>query len=408
MPLHRLRTRLLALTAGLALAGTAALPAFATTSDPFRDRQWGLNQIRAAQAWPSSTGAGAVVAVVDTGVDLQHPDLQGQLVPGATFTGCGKGGGPCGNGDYRGPDGQNNADEHGTHVAGIVAAAAGNGIGVAGVAPDAKVMPVKVLEEGSGSYAHIADGVRWAVDHGADVVNLSLGGEPGSQVLPIAGIETGLADALTYAQKHGVLAVAAAGNTGTPLCNDPAFTDDVVCVAATDRDESKAWYSELPNKPDQKAVAAPGGAGLRGVAGTQELEALTGCGDDVWSTVPTGTGSPGCGESDYDAYAGTSMATPHVAGVAALLFAQGRDVAGVEKALFTTSRQPVVGVRGQYSPVYGWGIVDAQAAVASPTTATPALLNAGLNTQLNTQLETQLNTGLSTGDGHRTGGEKSR
>lgn len=378
MPLRRLRTRLLALTAGLALAATAALPASATTSDPFRDRQWGLDQIQAEQAWPTSTGAGVVVAVVDTGVDLNHPDLQGQLVPGATFTGCGKGGGPCGNGDYRGPDGENNGDEHGTHVAGIVAAATDNGIGVAGVAPDAKVMPVKVLEEGSGSTDEIAEGVRWAVDHGAKVINLSLGGLPGTQVFTITGVDAVLADALAYARQHGVLAVAAAGNTGTPLCNDPAFTDGVICVAATDRNESKAWYSELPNKADQKAVAAPGGA------------ALVSCDDDVWSTVPTGTGSSACGESDYDAYAGTSMATPHVAGVAALLFAQGRDVDGVEYALLTTSRQPVTGARDQYSPVFGWGIVDAQAAVASPVTPAATI------------------GGSSTGNGHGKGGKKRR
>jgi subtilisin family serine protease len=360
MPLRELRTRLLAVAAGVLLASVPALSASATTSDPFRDRQWGLDQIMAEQAWPTSTGSGTVVAVVDTGVDLQHPDLQGQLVPGATFTGCGKGGGPCGNGDYRGPDGENNGDEHGTHVAGIVAAATDNGIGVAGVAPDASVMPVKVLEEGSGSTDEIAAGVRWAVDHGADVVNLSLGGLPGTQLFTITGLDAELADALAYAREHGVLAVAAAGNTGTPLCNDPAFTDDVICVAATDRNEAKAWYSELPNKPDQKAVAAPGGAGL------------VSCDDDVWSTVPTDTGSEACGESDYDAYAGTSMATPHVAGVAALLFAQGRTVDDVENVLLTTSRQPGTNTTGVYSPVYGWGIVDAEAAVAAPITTSAA------------------------------------
>jgi subtilisin family serine protease len=358
MPVRRLPTRLAAIAAATVLFPAVALPASADTSDPFRDRQWGLDQILAEQAWPTSTGSGTVVAVVDTGVDLAHPDLQGQLVPGATFTGCGQGGGPCGNGDYRGPDGENNADEHGTHVAGIVAAATDNGLGVAGVAPDAGIMPVKVLEDGSGSTDEIAAGVRWAVDHGADVVNLSLGGLPGTQLFSITGLDAELSEALAYARENGVLAVAAAGNTGTPLCNDPAFTDDVICVAATDRNEAKAWYSELPNKPDMKAVAAPGGAGL------------VSCDDDVWSTVPSGTGSEACGESDYDAYAGTSMATPHVAGVAALLFAQGRDVADVENVLLTTSRQPVVGVRGQYSPIFGYGIVDAEAAVAAPVTST--------------------------------------
>jgi subtilisin family serine protease len=354
MHLRAPHRRLLAAAGALALTVAAAAPAGAATNDPMRPQQWGLDQVHAEQAWPTSTGAGTVVAVVDTGVDLAHPDLQGQLVPGATFTGCGQGGGPCGNGDYRGPDGENNGDEHGTHVAGIVAAATDNGIGVAGVAPDASIMPVKVLEEGSGSSEEIAAGIRWAVDHGADVVNLSLGGLPGTQLFTITGIDAAMAEALAYARENGVLAVAAAGNTATPLCNDPAFTDDVVCVAATDRNEAKSWYSELPVKPDMKAVAAPGGAGL------------VSCDDDIWSTVPSGTGSSACGESDYDAYAGTSMATPHVAGVAALLFAQGRAVDGVESALLSTARQPVLGVRGQYSPLYGYGIVDAEAAVAAP------------------------------------------
>ena len=353
--LSSLRTRrAVAATASvIALMAVSAPTSTATTNDPLRDKQWGLDQIHAEAAWPTSTGAGAVVAVVDTGVDLKHPDLAGQLVAGATFTGCKAGKRPCGNGDFRGPDGKNNGDEHGTHVAGIVAAATNNGIGVAGVAPDADLMPVKVLEDGSGSYKDIADGVRWATNHGADVINLSLGGLPGTQALPITGLATDLSGAIAYARDRGVLTVAAAGNSATPICSDPAFTDDVICVAATDRNEVKSWYSELPNKPDLKAVAAPGGAGL------------IACDDDVWSTVPTGTGSKACGQSAYDAYAGTSMATPHVAGLAALLYAQGRNVKQVETALLTTSRQPVTDVRGVYSPVYGYGIVDARAAVAS-------------------------------------------
>lgn len=363
MRLQRTSASTMAAIGASALLAAGTLSASADTSDPLRDKQWGLDQVHAEQAWPTSTGQGAVVAVVDTGVDLQHPDLAGQLVAGATFTGCSKGARPCGNGDFRGPDGENNGDEHGTHVAGIVAAATDNGLGVAGVARDADIMPVKVLEDGSGSYADIADGVRWAADHGADVVNLSLGSLPGGQAFPITGLETDLAEALAEARAKGVLAVAAAGNSATPLCSDPAFTDDVICVAATDRNEVKSWYSELPVKPDLKAVAAPGGAGL--------LE----CDDDIWSTVPSGTGSRFCGQADYDAYAGTSMATPHVAGVAALLFAQNRTVGNVEASLLSTSRQPVTGTRGVYTPAFGYGIVDADAAVDYPgatTTTAPA------------------------------------
>lgn len=352
MRLSRIRATALSAMGATALLAATTVSAAATTSDPLRDKQWGLDQVHAEQAWPTSTGAGAVIAVVDTGVDLDHPDLQANMVAGATFT-CGNEPSPCGNGDFRGPDGQNNGDEHGTHVAGIAAAVTNNGVGVAGVAPDSSIMPIKVLEEGSGSYADIAAGVRWAADHGADVVNLSLGGLPGTQVFEITGIESQLANALDYARSKGVLAVAAAGNTATPLCNSPAFSNDVICVAATDRNEAKSWYSELPVKPDLKAVAAPGGAGL------------VSCDSDIWSTVPTGTGSSACGQSDYDAYAGTSMATPHVAGVAGLLFAQGRNVSNVESVLLSTSRQPVTGARGVYTPAYGYGIIDAKAAVAA-------------------------------------------
>ncbi len=348
------KTRLAAAVGGAAtLLATSVGVAHALTNDPLRPQQYGLDQVHAEQAWSSTRGAGAVVAVVDTGVDLGHPDLKANLVRGATFT-CGSQPAPCGNGDFRGPDGVNNADEHGTHVAGIVAAVANNGVGVAGVAPSAKVMPVKVLEDGSGSFKDIAAGIRWSANHGADVINLSLGALPGVQALTLTGLESSVTKAVAYANSQGVAVVAAAGNSATALCNTPAFEPGAICVASTDRNEVKSWFSELPNKADLKAVSAPGGAGLLF------------CRDDIVSTVPRGTGSAVCGQRNYDYYAGTSMATPHVAGVAALLFSQGRSLANVEDALLDTSRQPLTTVRGVYSPVYGWGIVDAAAAVKHP------------------------------------------
>ena len=196
----------------LAGAGTAQ----AATNDPFYGKLWGLQQIHAEEAWARSTGAGAVVAVVDTGIDFTQPDLQGQILPGATFTGC-AGAAPCGNGDFRGPDGVNNGDEHGTHVAGTIAAVRSNGIGVVGVAPGAKILPVKVLEAGSGSSDDIAAGIRWAADNGADVINMSLGTIPGGQVLSISGLDAVMKDAISYARSKGVLTVAAAGNSSTAL-----------------------------------------------------------------------------------------------------------------------------------------------------------------------------------------------
>ncbi|PUB28900.1 subtilase family protein [Promicromonospora sp. AC04] len=343
-----------ATSAALAVAMLVAVApgAQAATNDPLWGKQWGLNQIKAEAAWATSTGEGAVVAVVDTGVDFNQPDLAGQLLPGATFTGCANVR-PCGKGDFKGPDGKNNGDEHGTHVAGIVAAVANNGIGVAGVAPDAKILPVKVLEAGSGSSQDIADGIRWAADHGADVINLSLGSGPGGQLFTILGVDTLMRDAIAYARTQGVLTVAAAGNSSTPLCSDPAFTSVAICVGATDSAGIHSYYSELPIKLDLKSVSAPGGSG-----------GLTGCDGDVWSTVPVGTGSDTCAGGSYDAYAGTSMATPHVAGVAALLFAQGRPTAGVEKAILYTAHDPLLGLTGLWTPLYGYGIVDAAAAVA--------------------------------------------
>ena len=334
--------------AGLAVAAVTA-PAAAATNDPLRPQEWGLDQVRAEQAWPASTGDGTVVAVVDSGVDLNHPDLRANLVPGATFIECDP---SCGNGDWKGPDGVGqDLDTHGTHVSGTIAAVTDNGIGVAGVAPDAQIMPIKALEDGSGAFEDIAAGITYAVDHGADVVNLSIGAMPGVQALTLTGLESSVTDAIAYAESEGVLVVAAAGNESFPVCDTPAFEDGALCVTATTREETPAYYSNGAVKPDTFAVAGPGGA------------ALVACEEDIVSTVPSGTGSEACGESDYDYYAGTSMATPHVSGVAALLFGQGRTLDNVKSALVDTARTPGLGT-GVFTTSYGHGIVDAEAATA--------------------------------------------
>jgi len=338
-----------------AIALTATPASAAAPNDPLYGKQYGPQQVHAEQAWATSTGAGAVIAVVDTGVDLTHQDLQGKLVPGATFIGCNP---TCGNGDWKGPDGVGQADDaHGTHVSGIAAAATNNGIGIAGVAPDAKIMPVKVLEDGSGAYGDIANGIRWAADNGADVINMSLGGVQGTQLLTLTGVETELQDAITYAHGKGVAVIAAAGNDSVPLCNEPGFDAGVVCVVSTDKRELRSAFSSGPIKPELLAVSAPGGS------------LVPVCGEDIVSSVPAGTSSSGatCGYgNNYDEYAGTSMATPHVAGVAALLAAQGRSVDNIYSTLTSTARTPVLGLRGVFSPTYGYGIVDAAAAVAAP------------------------------------------
>jgi serine protease len=348
-------TRVLgALVAALAFA-IAAGGAAAATNDTYSSRQWALGQIHAEQAWATSTGAGQVIAIVDAGVDLTHPDLSGKLVPGATFSGCPAAPNGCGNGDWRSGNTSDPPSPHGTHVAGIAAATANNGIGIAGVAPDARIMPVKVLTEAGGSFEEIAAGIRWAADNGADVINLSLGAMPGVQALPLLGIVADARLAIDYAVSKGVVVVAAAGNDFASICGEPGFNANALCVVATDPREVRASYSNFAVQEGMNVVAAPGGAGL------------VSCADDVISTVPTGSESTcGTGTPGYDFYAGTSMATPHVAGVAALLTAQGRSVSQVYGVLKSTARQPVVGLRGVLNPVYGYGIVDAAAAVAAP------------------------------------------
>ena len=347
--------RAVLLLAVLALAVTAA-PATAAApvvNDPLYAQQWGPQQVRAPQAWTTSTGAGQVIAVVDSGVDLSHPDLSGKLVAGATFAGCPKA--SCGNGDWKTGKDSGAPDPHGTHVAGIAAAATGNGVGIAGVAPDAKIMPVKVLGEEGGTFEEIGAGIRWAADNGADVINLSLGAWiPGVQALEITGIERNARDAIAYANAKGAVVVVAAGNESAPLCASPSFNYGALCVGATDRFEAHSYYANLTVKPDLLTVSAPGG------------QASVFCGEDIISTVPPGAEKYCPGNAGYDSYAGTSMAAPHVAGVAALLKAQGRTNTNVYDVLTATARQPVTGLRGLYDPVYGYGIVDAAAAVAAP------------------------------------------
>jgi subtilisin family serine protease len=344
---------------GLTVAGLAAFmpPAAAVTNDTYYAKQWGPQQIRAEQAWAKSRGTGVIIAIVDSGIDLDHPDLATKVIAGATYLDC-PGSGSCGNGDWESGPAARRAlkSPHGTHVAGIAAAATGNGRGIYGVAPNAKLLAVKALDEDGGSFEDIAKGIRFSVSKGAKVINLSLGALPGTQALTFTGLISDVQDAIAYATSNGVVVVAAAGNETAPLCDTPAFDTGALCVTATDKRELRAAYSNLALKPDLLSVAAPGGS------------AAPICGEDVVSTVPPGTGtSTVCGyTTSYDEYAGTSMATPHVAGVAALLVAQKRSRAGVLKALTTTARTPGAGTRGTWTASYGYGIVDAAAAVATP------------------------------------------
>ena len=344
-----------ALVAAVLVVGASivvpTLTADAATSDPLVARQWSLDAIRAEEAFALSRGAGVIVAVVDSGVDLDHPDLAANLLPGRTFLSCGSAG--CGNGDWEsGPPGAaRTASDHGTHVAGIVGAVADNGRGIVGVAPDARILPIKALDLEGGNSTDVAHGIRWAVEQGADVINLSLGTAPTDDPGGAIALAGDVAQAVDFAITAGAVIVAAAGNDALPLCDDPAYNALVICVAATDKRGVRSTFSNAPVKPGQLAVSAPGGS------------AVAACGEDVLSTVPLLV-PPQCNYgAGYAEMAGTSMATPHVAGQAALLVAQGRSRQNVIDAIITTARNPATGERGSYTPTYGYGIVDAQASL---------------------------------------------
>ncbi len=239
-------------------------------TDPAWWRQWDLRQIGAPAAWDMSTGGDLIIAVIDTGVDASHPDLANKLVAGYDFV--------------SGDNTPNDDHGHGTHVAGIIAAAANNGVGIAGVAWTARIMPIKVLDaQGNGSYYQIIQGIRYAADHGARVINLSLGG---SQADP------NLRAAIQYARDKGCLVVAATGNQGSSVLY-PAAYPEALAVAATNDRQDTPDYSNYGPEVD---VAAPGGSDTAG----------------IYSLAPGGS---------YATMYGTSMAAPHVAGLAALIWA---------------------------------------------------------------------------------------
>jgi subtilisin family serine protease len=310
--------RVLALALAVVLLSAAAASA---AGDPLRPQQWNLDMVEADAAWTTTTGAGATVAIVDSGVQADHPDLAGRLIAGYDVV----------ENDATPQD----ANGHGTHVTGIVGAATGNGVGVAGVAPSARLMPVRVLDaDGSGTEDGVAAGIDWARAHGADVINLSLGSE-----VPIIGAtQAGALDAaMRRALDAGIIVVAAAGNDGVPVCEQPAAAAGLVCVGAVDRRAEHALYSSFGSG---LGLVAPGGS------------ALPTAGEGVLSAYPP---------AGYAELSGTSQATPHVSGVAALLVACGLRGQNAVRRMLATARD--LGTPGQ-DVTYGSGLVDARAAVA--------------------------------------------
>lgn len=318
-------------------------------------------------AWDTSQGLGVVVAVIDTGY-LPHVDLLGNLLPGYDMIsdldvaqdGNGRDSDATDNGDwapaglcYTGSSGSYSS-WHGTHVAGSIAAVTNNSLGVSGVAYKAKVLPVRVLGRCGGYMSDIADGIIWAAggsvsgapvnSNPAQVLNLSLGGSGSCSYTS--------QNAINIARNLGASVVVAAGNEETNASNsNPANCSGVIVVAATNRDGGRAYYSNYGSVVD---VAAPGG------------EMSTGTADGILSTLNSGRTT-----ADTDSYAfyqGTSMATPHVAGVAALLYQIKPDITPdqIESTLKTTARS-FPSSCGQC----GAGIVDAAAAVISLSDVTP-------------------------------------
>ncbi len=292
--------------------------AMTTANDTYRSSQWALNTLRAETAWGTSQGAGRIVAVIDTGT-AAVPDLAAQLVTGIDYV--------------TGGNGTADPNGHGTHVSGIIAAVANNNVGVAGLGPSTKIMPVRVLDEtGSGYGSAVANGIYWATNSGASILNLSFGSSASSPTIQTA---------VNYALTQGKVVVAAAGNSGDNTISYPAYYPGVIGVAATN--SSNAWAT-FSSSNDRVSVAAPGVS--------------------IFSTVPGG----------YSSLSGTSMATPYVAATAALLLSRASALglslspSAVTSVLQSTATDLLTVGRDNKT---GYGLINPVAALSSLAGSAP-------------------------------------
>ena len=262
---------------------------------------WGLDRIGAPEVWSRSTGDNITVAVIDTGVDLDHSEFAGRIVQGWDFV-----------------DDDNLAEDegyfggHGTHVAGTIAGA-NDGVGITGVAYNADIMPIRVLDGNNGGYGTLEDiaaGVYYAVDNGADIINLSLGSSS-----PMPGAEA----VIQYAEENGVVVVMAAGNDGNSRPGYPArYADDFgIAVGAT-------------NYYDNFVYNWSGSSSGSDRAGEPELQYVTAPGESIYSAYAGGS---------YATLSGTSMAAPHVSGIAALLLGYDNSLSAsrIEELIITSA-----------------------------------------------------------------------
>ncbi|UYQ63145.1 S8 family peptidase [Streptomyces peucetius] len=342
-------------------------------NDTEYNRQWDLFEARAGMnvpgAWDKATGEGVNVAVIDTGY-VSHSDLAANVIAGYDFISdpfmANDGGGRDSNaadpGDWmnRGecgtdqngqpvPARDTNNSWHGTHVAGTIAATTGNSKGIAGIAYNATVQPVRVLGKCGGTTADIIDAITWASGgsvagvpanaNPADVINMSLGGG--------GACDSGTQSAINGAVNRGTTVVVAAGNSNANAANfNPASCSNVITVAASDREGNRASYSNYGSVVD---ITAPGG------------ETAVSSTNGIWSTLNTGTRS--VGSENYVAYQGTSMAAPHIAGLAALMNQTGPSLtpSQIESAIKTNART----LAGSCSGGCGAGLADAAATLGA-------------------------------------------
>ncbi|TBL78109.1 S8 family peptidase [Paenibacillus thalictri] len=283
--------------------------------------QWNLPMIETEKGWSVNKGSkDVVVAIVDTGVDLNHPDLQAQLVSGINVV------------DPKSPP----LDDvgHGTHVAGVISALVNNSLGIAGMTWNNPIMPVKVLDQtGAGSTYSVAQGIIWATDHGAKVINMSLGNYAEAQFLH---------DAIRYAYDHDVVLIAASGNDNTDRPGYPAAYPEVFAVAATDAKNNKASFS---NYGDYIDAAAPG--------------------VNIASTYP---------HNQYAALSGTSMASPHVTALAALIRSVNPALKNTEVMDLIRQTAQDLGPQGK-DKYFGFGLIDVVQALNSAGQSQNSLTN---------------------------------
>ncbi len=318
--------------------------AFLVPNDPDYNQQWGLSNtgqtikgeagslhadINVEPAWDVTLGNGILIAVLDTGIDSNQPELSAKITGKKDFSGSGI----------------DDGFGHGTHIAGIIAAATNNSVGTAGVCPGCNLIIGKILDdEGYGPDSAVAEGIIWAADNGAKVINMSLGGTSGQDIK---------CEAVKYAWDKGVIMAAAAGNFGNKTVNYPAHCENVIAVASTDNKDALSSFSTYGTWVD---VAAPGSV--------------------IYSTLPISSYKlqqlkPGL-KTNYDYLSGTSMSTPMVAGVVGLIWSSsyGTSATSVVQRLFETADKITgTGQNWQY------GRINAGKAIVAETAALPTQSN---------------------------------